>query len=583
MTDSNIQIEALKRIRERNVHRKYIEYIRYPRFRNLEDNSKITFDFPITFLVGKNGGGKSSTLQSLYGCPQGYSLGDYWFTTELDPIKELENDRNSFIYAYKANNEIKEVLKQRIQRQGNPDYWETSRPLVKYGMDPEHRNSPLDKKVEYIDFRSELSAFDKYLYFSKFTPGTWYLKKQDFLRAKSKKLKQALDSNTILTYRDHRKNKIKIVLPAEEIEIINKILGKNYSGIEIIEHSWFDSWGSSIRLTNAQLNYSEAFAGSGETAIVMLVHRIYNAEPESLILLDEPETSLHSGAQKRLINYILDVCVNKKHQFIISTHSPFLIENMPDNSIKVFSTIPSGKFIVNNEQNYKEAFFELEINNTEKKQIIVEDSLAMMLVNEVLNKLGESVKSLFEVKFLSGGADAINQRISIFMDISDNTFVLFDGDKKKSDNLINIDEIPPNEQDTYDKVKELIKGQTDCEIKFYPDGGNQNNEEQKLSLAKKYLKYYEDHVFFLPLSIPEDIIWDKDFADRRLKVLYTDKEIDNVIADSNDTKEMIYKLCIEIYNDSKQMNSMYIEFIKNWLLKEDDNFKTISEIINTIK
>lgn len=104
-----IKINTLQQLRTNDVHKNYIEHIRYPFFRNLEVDTKITFDFPITFLVGKNGGGKSSTLQSLYGCPKGYSLGDYWFTTELDPIKEFEKNRNCFIYGFKEGNEIKEI------------------------------------------------------------------------------------------------------------------------------------------------------------------------------------------------------------------------------------------------------------------------------------------------------------------------------------------------------------------------------------------------------------------------------------------------------------------------------------------
>ncbi|MEY5040672.1 MAG: hypothetical protein RLZZ414_200 [Bacteroidota bacterium] len=159
------KIELLQKLRAMGVHRKYIEHIRYPFFRNLENNSKITFDFPITFLVGKNGGGKSSTLQSLYGCPNGYSLGDYWFTTQLDPIQEFDKNRNCFIYGFKNNDVISEVIKQRIHREGNPDYWETAKPVTGYGMVNKKRFSPIEKKVVYLDFRSELSAFDKFFHF----------------------------------------------------------------------------------------------------------------------------------------------------------------------------------------------------------------------------------------------------------------------------------------------------------------------------------------------------------------------------------------------------------------------------------
>jgi recombinational DNA repair ATPase RecF len=45
--------------------REFIDYVRFPRYRNIEDNAKINFDFPITALVGPNGGGKTSLLQAI--------------------------------------------------------------------------------------------------------------------------------------------------------------------------------------------------------------------------------------------------------------------------------------------------------------------------------------------------------------------------------------------------------------------------------------------------------------------------------------------------------------------------------------
>ena len=48
------------------VFENYIEYIDFPFYKNLIPHSKITFEFPLTVLVGKNGGGKSSTLHALF-------------------------------------------------------------------------------------------------------------------------------------------------------------------------------------------------------------------------------------------------------------------------------------------------------------------------------------------------------------------------------------------------------------------------------------------------------------------------------------------------------------------------------------
>lgn len=580
------QIKTLKQFREKSLHKKYIEYIRFPFFRNLEVNTKITFDFPITFLVGKNGGGKSSTLQSLYGCPKGYSLGDYWFTTELDPIKEFKKSRNCFIYGFKDDEDINEVIKQRIHRDKDPDYWETAKPVKRYGMSTAKRFSPIDKDVIYLDFRSELSAFDKFFYFLNFSSNT-HKTKQDFLRFYSNKLKGAFDNDTIVSYYSPNRNKAKITLTLLETKIVSEILRKEFETIEIIEHNLFKDWGISIRLKQKSINYSEAFAGSGETAIVILVHKIFNAPKESLILLDEPETSLHSGAQKRLMSFLLEQCIKKKHQIVISTHSPFLLENMPDESIKVFSTLSTnGKFVINNNRSYKEAFHELEIENTSKKNILVEDQTAKILIDKILEKLGKAIQSLFEVKYLPGGADDINQRLTTIMEISDSTYVLFDGDQKKITPLIDLSSIPPNEQDTNSKLKNLIKKQTGCEIKFHLDGGNQSKEikeKQTLELSKKYLNFYKEKVFYLPLEIPEDIIWDEEFAKQLLKLLQPKKNISSIIEKSSNSKDMIFDFCIECYGDSSQYHSTLLNFITNWLRKEDENYVIIKDLINKLK
>ncbi|MCB0743315.1 MAG: ATP-binding protein, partial [Ignavibacteriae bacterium] len=303
-------INTLQQLKDNDIHKKYIEYIRYPFFRNLAHNSKITFDFPITFLVGKNGGGKSSTLQSLYGCPKGYSLGDYWFTTELDPIKEFDKNRNCFIYGFKDSGSINEVIKQRIHRDKDPDYWETAKPIKRYGMSTSQRFTPIEKDVVYLDFSTVLSAFDKFFHFLKFRSNT-HKTKQDFLRFYSNKLKEAFDTSKIISYYSPNRNKPKVILTKDETKIVSEILRKEFETIEIIEHNLFKDWGTSIRLTQKNINYSEAFAGSGETAIVILVHKIFNATNESLILLDEPETSLHSGAQKRLMSFLIEQCIKK--------------------------------------------------------------------------------------------------------------------------------------------------------------------------------------------------------------------------------------------------------------------------------
>lgn len=82
--------------------------------------------------------------------------------------------------------------------------------------------------------------------------------------------------------------------------------------------------------------YSEAFAGSGEFAVVMLVVGVTEAPPKSLILLDEPEVSLHPGAQRKLMEFLYEQAKINSHQIAISTHAPEIIRSLPASAIKVF-------------------------------------------------------------------------------------------------------------------------------------------------------------------------------------------------------------------------------------------------------
>ena len=88
----------------------------------------------------------------------------------------------------------------------------------------------------------------------------------------------------------------------------------------------FKNPGTSIYVkTKLSSRYSEANAGSGEVAVIQLVKKIEEAQEYSLILLDEPEVSIHPGAQEKLKEYLLEVTKRKKLQVVISSHSPISV------------------------------------------------------------------------------------------------------------------------------------------------------------------------------------------------------------------------------------------------------------------
>ncbi|WP_141034212.1 AAA family ATPase, partial [Escherichia coli] len=183
----------------------------------------------------------------------------------------------------------------------------------------------IDKIVTYIDFRASISAFDKFFYHSDFD----LYPKKNHLRKRSHLLKEIIDKG-LTSYKPFKGKKERLykneLLSQEKVEIISDILGRPYKTIRLIEHALFtNNKASTVILESHSLNYSEAFAGSGEFAVTILVNQIVNAPTASLILLDEPEVSLHPAAQFKLMSFLNKICLKNKHQIVISTHSSSIV------------------------------------------------------------------------------------------------------------------------------------------------------------------------------------------------------------------------------------------------------------------
>jgi len=587
-------VETIKQIKNNNQFKNFIDYIQFPFYKNLELDQRVNFVFPLTVFVGPNGCGKSSTLHALYGCPKGFTPSRFWFSSVLDPVVYVSQDgrklRHCFYYGYKNEdfNEL-QVLKSRIRREDNPDYWETSRPLKGIGMndvpDDQERNSPIEKNVIFLDFRSQLSAFDKYFYFE--TPSSHLVSKtkQDYLRIKSKQLKNLFDKQYVKAFSPSGapQNEPVVELSEEQLLTISDILSKNYLEIKSIYHKLFHNWGDSILLKTKHHKYSEAAAGSGEMSVIMLVIAVLNAVDNSLILLDEPEVSLHPGAQKKMKLFLLDQIKKKKHQIIISTHSPAIIEGLPKEAIKVFSQREdSGKFIVKENILHEEAFYFIGHQLDEKISILAEDKLATKIIEKVLEKLGPEVKNRFLIRPIPGGAETINKH---YIPVYSNTnnpkyFFILDGDKKRVAqpfDVLTLQEKDKNEEFINAKIKE----QTGCNIKFLVDGDTgAGNVAQRIEMMIQFLKYHEKHVRYLPMSTPEDFIWSDEIVRQKLNQQDYDQNIDNINSLEN-SKQKIFESSKIFFGVDTQIDAFEDMLINEWIKREDSNYFAVKSIIES--
>ena len=161
-------------------------------------------------------------------------------------------------------------------KEEDPDYWETSKPIKKDGMTAQTRNDPVKKEVVYLDFRAEVSAFDKIFHFAKGDISG----KKDLLRKRSKYLNRLFNGEA-MRFPGAPDEKVGVVkeLNDEMKKKISSILGKEYVSIKVAEHSLFKNPGTSIYVkTKLSSRYSEANAGSGEVAVIQLVKKIEEAQ-----------------------------------------------------------------------------------------------------------------------------------------------------------------------------------------------------------------------------------------------------------------------------------------------------------------
>ncbi len=517
--------DTLKRLLAQKHLEPYIRHIRFPYYKNLEEGLRLNFEFPLTALVGQNGSNKTAILRALYGAPGNKSPADFWFSTKIDPIED-DGNRNRFIYGYyqPTTDDVVEVIKTRIKRERKPENWEPSRPILSDGMKKMpalNKGEPLptgrtqtrwdviEKDVVYIDFRAAISAYDKYFYHGDLNLNPSFNTKQDFIRRRSQALKESIQQHSE-SYQYYRLERIieNRELSPEEVAQASFILGITYESIHLIKHRFFNGEGYTVILNDRNVKYSEAFAGSGEIAVVMLVLEVLNAKARALVLLDEPEVSLHPGAQHRLTEFLLNQIKIKKIQVILSTHSPAIIEGLPKEAIKVLTRNPmTGKVQVKGESFPEEAFFHLGQTNNDKIVLLVEDQLSKAIIEYIASQVGEAFYKQFDVIFVPGGASSITtQYLPAFAAVDNkNVFVILDGDQKFITEPYNPDSIPVLDNHS---LGQKIKDQTGSEIKFPIDGGlTGGNLEQLYTLQRNFLKYWQSHVFYLPCGTPEELIW----------------------------------------------------------------------------
>ena len=568
---------------------KFITGIRFIYFKGIKRNASISFKYPITVLVGQNGSGKSSCLQALYGCPKGYNPSKYWFSTKIDPIKTLDDDIKYPTIIYSYIDKTKQILTPAEvlyinNKNKHDDDWETSKPLQKFNMSTDTRYAPVEMEVTYIDFKNIISAYDKCFNFT--DPSRFKSPRiQEYIRRQSPQLKNIFNETKDVYKRQGKvQNKNLYKFSDTEIEQMNEILGKNYKSGLYVEHKFYDQWGETVIFKNNNFEYSEAVAGCGEIAVAIMVKKINEASNNSLILLDEPEVSLHPLAQEKLQKYLIKQSLERHIQFVISTHSPSFIKNLPNEAIKVFINTFDGHFdIIENNVSAKTAFQVVGYSTIDRDVIKVEDKLAKMVLEAVICKYKNENPAYDSIKihYTPGGAKSIYEDVSNLLRFEEATYnkyyFVLDGDQFNSFDDISTWELGRiTKENLLQHVANASGFSLDKVKKLFPHNTS-DSDEAIIEIIKKYINYANQHVMLLPTITPEELIWDNELCKLKLEQILLEANIAEQkfqeIQNESDFKNKFAILAKAIYGDDIQANTfecLHKEFISRWLNKNDE-------------
>jgi len=516
-------------------------------FRKFAKNSELNFTFPLTVIVGKNGSGKTTVMKAIKLLSGKQIPQNEFFETVIDDGGFYNADISYLLDG--------KLLQYKRLRQNE---WSKDGEI------------PANLNVTYIQTKTMVGAIDKSFLYDDIGKSIERTQKVDYVIKQSRKIMQNPRSNS--------ERKQRHFLSISAVQTVNLILQGNIQSIEVIRHKYYSgTWGTSVIFNDGE-QYSEYNAGSGEFVIASMVDRIEQIPSEGILLLDEPEISLHPGAQKRLICYILEVIKKKKIQVIVTTHSTSIVENLPRSAIKCFRKMENDIIVIEEQVFFQNAFLELGSDIIDKKHVIVEDDMAKIIIDRILKE--EGLDKLLHVEFYPGGASNIKKYTILTYSKTKihDRYIIFDGDQKQDEipDLSTMPEVDKTEKylkDIFKKAVGISADKIDWGVDANKKAGR-SNVEQEVELLIFYLEYFRDFVSFLPKTIPEDIVYDE----ARLKVLLGEDGFPDV-SKEGDSKKKLKKISDAMGQGIEEIGS----YLVYWFIKQKNaDYKYILDRLRKI-
>lgn len=354
---------------------KYLKRLTLRKVRGFSDCT-VTFDFPVTALVGPNGGGKSTILGAA-GLAYKSVLPGRFFTKSGKHDASMQN----WSIEYEAIDKTVNVKGLTSRTAGFRAYrWK--------------RDSVLIREVKVFGVDRTLPATERV------------------------NLKKAANA-AFAALREEK-------LPPEVTAHVAKILGKRIEGFQQL---YVDEAGTVTLFsgrTGDDVEYSEFHFGAGEASVIRIVAGVESAADGSLILIEEIENGLHPVATRRMVEYLIGVARRKSCQVIFTTHSNDALAPLPSKGIWAAynGDVIQGKLDVR-------VLRTITGQIHAKLAIFVEDRFAEMMVTTALRVHGGIELDAVKVHGMGGADPAIkvNQQHNVDPTSQFPSVCILDGDQ----------------------------------------------------------------------------------------------------------------------------------------------------------
>ena len=279
---------------------------------------KIDFNESLSVIVGENGTGKTTILEIIFNMLSGNT--EYFKVDEKFTFVELEFYSDAITYKLKYNNieSIKIILN-----------------------DNEVNKEDIQNRYKIIYLQAESTFKDKKIDGVKLleSEGNNILLDSNEM---SNKLKQFLLNQFFKDLNDMQKG---IQNSPNRIAKFKKLYNDFFTEKEFIEIN-ADTFEPIFRdkKTGKHLKVSELSAGEKQI-FFRGGSLLQNIEDNTIVLIDEPEISLHPEWQQRILEFYKNI--NSSNQYIFSTHSPHIVSCCKREELIVLYKESDGKININ--------------------------------------------------------------------------------------------------------------------------------------------------------------------------------------------------------------------------------------------